>query len=74
MTKWNRVNDGSDRAPRLAVQQAWWAMSGLGENGREWSVEEKVEKIAEAGFTGIVVCNGAWTSSLCHYMARGYGA
>ncbi|WP_054024584.1 sugar phosphate isomerase/epimerase family protein [Bacillus sp. FJAT-28004] len=54
MTKWNRVNDGSDCAPRLAVQQAWWAMSGLGENGREWSVEEKVEKIAEAGFTGIV--------------------
>ncbi|GGD80222.1 hypothetical protein [Paenibacillus nasutitermitis] len=33
----------------LHVQQSWWAMSGLGVNGKEWSTEERFEKIAEAG-------------------------
>lgn len=39
--------------PRLDVQQAWWGMTGIGQDGREWSLEEKFERIAEAGFTGI---------------------
>ncbi|MCK9862834.1 sugar phosphate isomerase/epimerase [Paenibacillus sp. ATY16] len=47
------LNDGSSRPPRMDIQQSWWAMIGLGENGREWTMEEKFEKIAEAGFTGI---------------------
>jgi len=54
MGGWNRVNDGSSNAPTLDVQQAWWAMIGLGENGKEWSMEQKFEKIAEAGFKTIV--------------------
>ncbi|TDF96800.1 sugar phosphate isomerase/epimerase [Paenibacillus piri] len=29
-------------------------MNGVGSGGREWSIEEKFEKIAEAGFTGIM--------------------
>jgi hypothetical protein len=49
-----RVNDGSKHAPKLDIQQSWWAMIGLGNGEREWTIEEKFEKIAEAGFTGIL--------------------
>ncbi|MFC4779308.1 sugar phosphate isomerase/epimerase family protein [Paenibacillus sp. GCM10023252] len=38
---------------RLDVQMAWWSMTGLGDGDREWSLEEKFERIAAAGFTGI---------------------
>jgi len=48
------LNDGSNKPPRLAVHQAWWAMIALGNGEREWTVEEKFEKIAAAGFTGIL--------------------
>ncbi|WP_052350631.1 sugar phosphate isomerase/epimerase family protein [Paenibacillus gorillae] len=49
----NAVNDGTANAPRLELQQSWWAMIGLGENGKEWSMEQKFEKIAEAGYSAI---------------------
>ncbi|MFC4776766.1 sugar phosphate isomerase/epimerase family protein [Paenibacillus sp. GCM10023252] len=38
----------------LDVQMSWWAMSGLGKEGREWTIEERFEKLAEAGFSGIL--------------------
>lgn len=53
MMNWNRVSDGSGNPPKLTVQQSWWAMLGLGSDGTEWSMEEKFERIAEAGFSGI---------------------
>ncbi|MFC4779434.1 sugar phosphate isomerase/epimerase family protein [Paenibacillus sp. GCM10023252] len=53
MTSWNRVNDGTTKGPALHIEQSWWAMGNLGENGREWSFEEKFHRIAEAGFSGI---------------------
>ncbi|MCR2805682.1 sugar phosphate isomerase/epimerase family protein [Paenibacillus soyae] len=37
----------------LDVQMSWWTMNGFGRNGREWTKEEKVAAIAEAGFNGI---------------------
>ncbi|WP_238327655.1 sugar phosphate isomerase/epimerase family protein [Paenibacillus gorillae] len=40
-------------APALDVQMSWWTMSGLGEAGREWSLEERFARIAEAGYDGI---------------------
>ncbi|MFF2091316.1 sugar phosphate isomerase/epimerase family protein [Paenibacillus sp. NPDC058174] len=49
----NAINDGTANAPRLELQQSWWAMIGLGENGKEWSMEQKFEKIAEAGYSAI---------------------
>jgi len=49
----NYVNDGSLNKPQLDIRQSWWAMSGLGNGNREWTLEEKFEKIAEAGFKGI---------------------
>jgi hypothetical protein len=39
---------------KLDIQQSWWAMSGLGNGVREWTIEEKFEKLAEAGFSGIL--------------------
>ncbi|WP_045520775.1 sugar phosphate isomerase/epimerase family protein [Neobacillus niacini] len=51
--EWNRITDGTANPPRLELQQSWWAMGGLGENGKEWTLEQKFEKIAEAGFKGI---------------------
>jgi hypothetical protein len=44
------------REPRLEVLMSWWGMNGLGiQNGagNEWSMEEKVRRIAEAGYDGI---------------------
>lgn len=49
----NIINDGSKRLPKLHVQQSWWAMTGLGGPSKEWSFDEKFERIAEAGFSGI---------------------
>ncbi|MCA0756709.1 sugar phosphate isomerase/epimerase [Paenibacillus sp. N4] len=54
MAEITRLNDGSQEAPRLEIHQSWWAMAGLGEDGREWTIEEKFEEIAKAGFTGIL--------------------
>ncbi|MDB5054318.1 MAG: Xylose isomerase domain protein barrel [Bacilli bacterium] len=48
------LNDGTNNSPRLEIQQSWWGMIGIGEGGREWTMEEKFAKIAEAGFTGIL--------------------
>jgi sugar phosphate isomerase/epimerase len=48
------INNQSGTAPKLEIQQSWWAMNGLGNGQREWSLEEKFERIAEAGFTGIL--------------------
>lgn len=48
------ASDQSISPPRLDIQQSWWAMIGLGNGEREWTIEEKFEKIAEAGFTGIM--------------------
>lgn len=49
----NAVNDGTFGAPRLELQQSWWAMGQLGEHGKEWTMEQKFEKIAEAGYAAI---------------------
>lgn len=38
---------------KLDVYMSWWGMNGIGEGGREWTKEEKVRQIAEAGFHGI---------------------
>ncbi|MGG1552168.1 sugar phosphate isomerase/epimerase family protein [Paenibacillus ferrarius] len=39
---------------KLEIHQSWWAMTGLGNGTREWTLEEKFESIAEAGFSGIL--------------------
>ncbi|WP_235550630.1 sugar phosphate isomerase/epimerase family protein [Paenibacillus sp. Soil750] len=46
-----RINDGSNRPPRLEIHQSMWAMMEL---EAELSLEAKIERIAGAGFTGIL--------------------
>lgn len=46
-----RINDGSNRPPRLEIHQSMWAMIEL---ETELSLEAKLERIAGAGFTGIL--------------------
>lgn len=44
------------REPRLEVLMSWWGMNGLGDQngaGDDWSMEEKVRRIDEAGYDGI---------------------
>jgi hypothetical protein len=64
------MNDGSDKPPRIEVHQSMWGMSKLGENGREWTIEEKLDKIAEAGFAGI---SGVPTSDAFRERVERYG-
>jgi len=52
--RYTRLNDGSSQAPRLEIHHSWWAMRGVGDARGEWSMEEKIERIAEAGYTGIL--------------------
>lgn len=53
MSDRNIIHTGKQGSPRLELEQSWWAMGLLGEDGREWSMEQKFHKIAEAGFQGI---------------------
>lgn len=48
------INCGELSAPRVEIHQAWWAMIGLGSQGKEWSQEEKFNRISEAGFSGVL--------------------
>lgn len=48
------MNDGTEREPRMELHQSWWAMRGVGDESGEWSLQRKFEKIAEAGFDGIM--------------------
>ena len=49
------IDDGNDRPPRLSVEQAIWAMGGLPRGEPEWTLEQKVAKIAAAPFDGFMV-------------------
>jgi hypothetical protein len=44
------ASDGSDGLPRLVIVQSMWGMTGLPSGGREWSDEEKLDRIKAAGF------------------------
>jgi len=48
------INNFSLEPPRIEIHQAWWGMIGVGTDGKEWSEEEKVRAITEAGFTGVL--------------------
>src|SRR5581483_3144336 len=48
----NVVNDGTHNAPRLRLQSNLWVLSKLPRDGEEWSLPEKFDRIARAGYTG----------------------
>lgn len=49
------INDGSRTEARLSVEQAIWAMGKLPRDGKVWSLEEKIARIAGARFDGFMV-------------------
>ena len=54
MKTFDRLNDGTDVAPRLRVQQTLWGLSKLPFNSEtEWTLAEKVNQVADAGFEGL---------------------
>lgn len=46
-------NEPPQPKPVLAVYQAIWALDRYTGEGREWTLEEKLERIAAAGFQGV---------------------
>jgi len=47
------ISDQTSNPPRLMVMQNGWGLSGLPGLGKEWSFEEKIQRVKEAGFEGI---------------------
>lgn len=50
----HHANDGSNHPPAMEIHQSLWGMIGLPYGGPEWSLEEQLAQIAEAGFTGVL--------------------
>ncbi len=52
----DRMNDGTNNAPRLQVQHSLWSLEKLPMNAApeaQWSMEEKFRRAREAGFEGM---------------------
>ncbi|MEH7479636.1 TIM barrel protein [Neobacillus drentensis] len=49
----NTIYKRANRPPQMIIHQSMWSMTNYGTNHKEWSLEEKFEKIAESGFDGI---------------------
>jgi len=48
---YDRLNDGSQDAPRLRVQHSLWSLGRLPLNGEtEWTLDEKFMRVKAAGF------------------------
>lgn len=60
----------------METHQSWWAMRQIGDENREWSFEEKLERIYEAGFQGILgrlpekADQASWRRKLDEYKLR----
>ena len=54
MAAFDRLNDGSNDAPRLRVQQTFWGMIKLPMNAEtEWTLDEKFARCKDAGLEGV---------------------
>lgn len=61
-----RINDGSNRSPRLAIYGNSWGLSELPQrpSSETWSFEQVLAKLVEAGFDGMQA--GAGEAKLIH--------
>lgn len=48
-----RIRDADQAPPRLKIYDSKWSLIGLPRGGKEWSFEEKLIRVKEAGFQGI---------------------
>jgi hypothetical protein len=53
----NVVNDGLSNPPRLRLQQSARSLANLPRDGTQWSMVERLDRIAAAGFGGFDVSN-----------------
>ena len=54
MAAFDRLNDGSQNAPRLRTQQTLWGLIKLPMNAEtEWTLDEKFTRCQLAGFEGV---------------------
>ncbi len=54
MAQFDRFNDGTQNPPRLQIQHSLWSLIGLPMNSSpEWTLEEKLRRVREAGFEGV---------------------
>lgn len=47
------LSEGTTAAPRLRTQQTLWGLRLLPMNGTEWTLDEKFERVAAAGFEAV---------------------
>ena len=48
-----RIREGGKASPQIKIYHSKWALIGLPRGGKEWSIEEKILRVKEAGFEGI---------------------
>lgn len=48
-----RIREADNASPRLKIYNSKWALIGLPRGAKEWSLEEKLIQVKEAGFEGI---------------------
>jgi sugar phosphate isomerase/epimerase len=48
-----RIRDADKAPPRIKIYDSKWSLIGLPRGGKEWSFEEKLRRVKEAGFEGI---------------------
>jgi sugar phosphate isomerase/epimerase len=48
-----RIREGNKTSPQIKIYHSKWALIGLPRGGKEWSIEEKIRRVKEAGFEGI---------------------
>lgn len=68
MTYTGSVNHSTGVEPDLAVYAGWWGLIGVGENGQEWTLEEKFSQLASEGFAGILLFGMPEASDRAHWV------
>lgn len=48
-----RIREAENAPPRLKIYNSKWSLIGVPRGGKEWSLEEKLLRVKEAGFEGI---------------------
>jgi hypothetical protein len=48
-----RIRNAKDGSPIIKIYNSTWALRGLPRGGKEWSLEEKLTRLKDAGFEGI---------------------
>jgi hypothetical protein len=70
-SRWLRLNNGTKQPPRLRKHAALWTLVKYPPGENEWTLEQKIAAIAEAGFHGVEA--GVGSKSELELLLRRYG-